>query len=115
MTTLTLELGAKRFWRDHRPGRWDKKVNGAETTWTHIPAKHDIKVPDSEVAGLKAKSRQWEEANKMQRAEGDLVRMFRVSNVKRTDEADPPAMMPPMMKAIDHIVEKVIAVLNTKK
>lgn len=112
MTTLTLELGRRRSWRGYKPGVWKKETRGSETTYEHVPAKYDIKVDDATAKCLEAKSKAWEMANKMQKPEGDMVRMLRVSNVKKTNEPDPPKGMAPQMRVINMIVDRLAEILK---
>lgn len=113
MTELTLELGRRRSWRGYTPGRFVKETKGSETTYRHEPAVHKIKVDNLTAKCLQSKSDQWETANRMQKPEGDLVRMIRVSNVKKLpNEPDPPKGMPPQMRVINTIVDRLVEVLK---
>lgn len=117
MTSLTLELGARRIWGNYTEGKWVEvgKDRNNHRLFKHQPAKYDITVPDDIAKGLEAASEDWQEANASgRRPEGELNRMIRVSNMKKSNAPDV-SNDPPLMRGLNRVVDRLVASLENLK
>lgn len=117
MTSLTLELGARRIWGNYTEGKWVEvgKDRNNHRLFKHQPAKYDITVSDDIAKGLQQESEDWQEANASgQRPAGELNRMIRVSNVKKSNVSDA-TNEPPLMRGLNRVVDRLVASLENLK
>ena len=111
MTSLTLELGARRSWRNYPEGKFVEvgKDRNGKALYKFQASKHDITVPDDIAKGLETASNEWQEANAAARhPEGERNRMLRVSNVKRNVAPDV-TVEPPLMRGLNKVVDRLVA------
>ena len=121
MTSLTLELGARRVWCRYTEGKFVEsgRTRDNKPTFKFQPAKYDnVLVPDEVAEGLKVESDSWKEANAAARhPAGELNRLIRVSNIKRIgpDETTEPPLMRGLNKTIDRLVDRLEHLLTNSK
>lgn len=90
MQQVTFELGSKAHFKTFTPGRlrFDNEggnvigARGRQLKYKLTPARHTAKLPDAVAEGLQKASSDWNEANRLQRPEGDIRRMVRVIECK---------------------------------
>lgn len=111
MTSLTLELGARRVWGKYTEGKFVEtgRTRDGKPVFKFQAAKYEnVVVPDAVAEGLKQESDDWKAANaQAKHPEGELNRLIRVSNLKKIgpDEVTEPPLMRGLNKAIDRLGE----------
>lgn len=112
MTKMKLILGASRRWGKYRSGKWESKQDAKNMNhWTHVPAVHEIEVPEAIADGLIQAAAQWATWNSNHDPRGDIRRMVKVEEVEREFKPDPD---PPVAMVGMELLEKFTTMLADK-